>query len=241
LDAAWEAATVRTESDWTAEIRIPIKSLMFKPGSPPGAFNVQRRVQARQETDRWASASKDIKVTQTSRAGLLTGLPPFDLGIGAEYSPGADRWGRADSATVALSKPGPREPRRDAARRREYARVADGEYRLRGNRGRYAARESHAVPTLLPEKRTFFLEGADIFDFGLGLDQGVIPFFSRRIGLIEGEQVPINAGGKINGRLGGLNVGALAVNTRDVDTLSAPARWASFASDRTCCRSRPSE
>jgi hypothetical protein len=53
-DAAWEAATVRTESGWTVEIRIPIKSLMFKPGLDAWGFNLQRRVQARQETDRWA-------------------------------------------------------------------------------------------------------------------------------------------------------------------------------------------
>ena len=77
-------------------------------------------------------------------------------------------------------------------------------------------------PLFFPEKRTFFLEGADIFDFGLGLsdDLDVIPFFSRRIGLFAGEQVPIDLGGKVNGRVGGTSFGALAVRTRDVDTLN---------------------
>src|SRR5207253_7796197 len=77
-------------------------------------------------------------------------------------------------------------------------------------------------PLFFPEKRTFFLEGADIFDFGLGLtsDLDVLPFFSRRIGLLAGEQVPIGAGGKVNGRIGGTNFGAIAVRTRDADTLS---------------------
>src|SRR5439155_24397865 len=63
-DTAWEAATARTTSGWTAEIRIPVKSLLFKPGLTEWGFNVQRRVQARQETDRWANPSKDIKITQ---------------------------------------------------------------------------------------------------------------------------------------------------------------------------------
>src|SRR5262245_3092453 len=36
-------------------------------------------------------------------------------------------------------------------------------------------------PLFFPEKRTFFLEGADIFSFGLGLNQDVIPYFSRTI------------------------------------------------------------
>ena len=48
----------------------------------------------------------------------------------------------------------------------------------------------------------------------------LIPFFSRRIGLSEeGIQIPINAGGKLNGRVGNTNVGALVVNTRHVDSL----------------------
>ena len=46
-------------------------------------------------------------------------------------------------------------------------------------------------PLFFPEKRTFFLEGADIFDFGLGLDEDVMPFFSRRIGLVGDTAVPI--------------------------------------------------
>ena len=31
-DAIWDAATNRTENGWTTEIRIPIKSLLFRPG-----------------------------------------------------------------------------------------------------------------------------------------------------------------------------------------------------------------
>ena len=41
-------------------------------------------------------------------------------------------------------------------------------------------------PLFFPEKRTFFLEGDDIFSFGLGLNQDVLPYFSRRIGLVGG-------------------------------------------------------
>ena len=70
-------------------------------------------------------------------------------------------------------------------------------------------------PLFFPEKRTFFLEGDDIFSFGLGLDQDVLPYFSRRIGLVAGAEVPIIAGGKVNGRIGNTNVGALLVGTND--------------------------
>jgi hypothetical protein len=73
-------------------------------------------------------------------------------------------------------------------------------------------------PLLFPEKRTFFLEGSDIFDFGLGLGSSsgssgdVIPFFSRRIGLLGGREVPLDAGVKIAGREGATNFGALLVD-----------------------------
>ena len=41
---------------------------------------------------------------------------------------------------------------------------------------------SPGFPTFFPEKRTFFLEGSDIFDFGIGMSShyqsDVVPFFS---------------------------------------------------------------
>lgn len=70
-------------------------------------------------------------------------------------------------------------------------------------------------PLFFPEKRAFFLEGSDIFSFGLGLNQDVLPYFSRRIGLVSGREVPILAGGKVNGRVRNTNFGGLVVGTND--------------------------
>ena len=58
---------------------------------------------------------------------------------------------------------------------------------------------------------------------GLGDDLELLPFCSLRIGLLEGTQVPIDAGVKVNGRAGGTSFGALVVRTRDVDTLPSAA------------------
>jgi len=220
-DTAWEAATARTSTGWSVEIRIPIKSLLFKPSLDAWGFNMERRIQALQETDRWANASKDIAVTRTSRAGLLTGLPHFNLGLGTSVRPALTGGGAHDSATA---------PFRNRSHTSLDVTQRIGTNTLASLTGNTDFAETEVderrvnltrFPLFFPEKRTFFLEGADIFDFGLGLDEDVIPFFSRRIGLIEGEQVPINAGGKITGRLGGMNFGALTVNTRDVDTLQS--------------------
>src|SRR5262249_33444853 len=85
-------------------------------------------------------------------------------------------------------------------------------------------------PLFFPEKRTFFIEGDDIFSFGLGLDEDVLPYFSRRIGLIGDQTVPILAGAHVTGRIGSTTVGGVAVGTRskdgviDADTFMAVGR-----------------
>jgi len=114
-DGIWEAATQRTASGWTAEIRIPIHTLSFKPGLHAWYLNVQRRIQGRLEVDRWASAARQYTVTQTSRAGLLTDLPEFDLGIGLAVRPSIT----AGAGVPALDQPsaGELQPSLDVTKR----------------------------------------------------------------------------------------------------------------------------
>ncbi len=73
-----------------------------------------------------------------------------------------------------------------------------------------------------PEKRDFFLEGANNFSFGQqsgGFDGPVLQLFhSRNIGLSEfGEPLPIDFGVKMTGKLGSGNIGLLNVQTGDSD------------------------
>ena len=101
-----------------------------------------------------------------------------------------------------------------------------------------------------PEKREFFLEGQGIFEFGNGGRVGTAGgggppgtssisasgrgrggrsvnaptmFYSRRIGLQGGEQVPILAGGRLTGKLGSFDVGAVGIRTGDVPSAGAEA------------------
>jgi len=64
-DGIWEAATARLPTGWSAEIRIPVLTLAFKPGLHEWHFNVQRRIRRRQETDRWASPNRQYQVTRS--------------------------------------------------------------------------------------------------------------------------------------------------------------------------------
>ncbi|NJM26406.1 MAG: hypothetical protein HC859_13895 [Bacteroidia bacterium] len=73
---------------------------------------------------------------------------------------------------------------------------------------------------LFPERRNFFLENADLFaNYGSWL---VKPFFSRRIGLYDGDPVPIVAGGRLSGNVTkGLRIGLMDIQTEATDSLSA--------------------
>ncbi len=62
-----------------------------------------------------------------------------------------------------------------------------------------------------PEKREFFLENASIFQFGRSRD--LVPFFSRRIGISDGQIIPILAGARLTGRIGKYNLGLLSMQT----------------------------
>lgn len=96
-DVPWEAETARTPYGWSAEVRIPVRSLIFKRGLDSWGFNVERRTERLQEVSRWSGPRRDYRVGQTSRAGLLTGLPRFDLGVGLGVRP---------SVTGSVGRPG---------------------------------------------------------------------------------------------------------------------------------------
>jgi len=225
----WEAKTSRDETGWYVEIRIPIKSLSFKRDLTQWGFNVQRRVERSLEVSRWSGIDLDYDISQTSRAGLLTDLPAFDFGVGLSVRPSFVTRARK-------TKPG-------AEADFESDLSLDVTQKLTSNMvGSLTINTDFAetevdvqqinltrFPAFFPEKRSFFLEGSDIFEFGAGLDEeSLLPFFSRRIGLIgpdeeEQAEVPINIGGKIDGRMGGANFGALVVNTSEEDSLDVGA------------------
>lgn len=225
-DAVWEAATVASDSGWSVEIRIPVKSLSFPAGMDQWAFNVERRMQAVLATDRWAAAKQDREFGQTTDAGRLIGLPRFDLGRGQSIRPAIVAGG---------GQPGP-----NASVGGDLSFSAEVEQRLGANalgtltfhtdfaETEVDTRRSNLTrfPLFFPEKRTFFLEGSDVFEFGPNLGTDVLPFFSRRIGLVNGREVPIQVGGKLNGQFGSTRVGLIAARTGDVDSVAGATEMA---------------
>jgi hypothetical protein len=214
-DGIWEAATARTPSGWSLEIWIPVQTVSFQPGLHEWHLNVQRRIQRHLETDRWAFPARQYRITQTSRAGLLTDLPDFNLGLGLMVRPAVTTGGGIPAPSASLE--GEFQPSLDFSQRLGANVLGSGTVNTDFAETQVDTRRTNLTrfPLFFPEKRTFFLEGDDIFSFGLGLEQDVLPYFSRRIGLVEDTEVPILAGGKINGRIGETNFGALIAGTND--------------------------
>jgi hypothetical protein len=222
-DGQWEAGTSRDGSGWTAEIRIPVEILSFPGHSHTWGLNLQRRVQRLQETDRWAGPRQDYTVFQTSRAGVLAGLPRFDLGLGLSVRPSLV--GGFNESSPEVPTEAVLEPSLDATQRLGTNALASLTVNTDFAETEVDARRTNLTrfPLFFPEKRTFFLDAADIFSFGIGLGgESLLPFFSRRIGLVEGQEVPVLAGLKTTGRSGGTNFGGLVVRTREEDGV-APA------------------
>lgn len=217
-DGAWDAKTQINEQYWSAEIRIPVSTLTFRRGLDSWGFNIQRRIQRYLEVNRWTAISRDYTLGQTIHAGLLNELPEFNLGIGL---------------TPTLSGLVKATHKRNEATNYKWTPSLDVTQRISSDitaqltvntdfaETEVDSRQTNLTrfPVLYPEKRQFFLEGADIYDFGLSLGRSFMPFFSRRIGLHEGQEVPILWGGKINGKIKNTHFGSLVTQTAAVDSI----------------------
>ena len=80
-----------------------------------------------------------------------------------------------------------------------------------------------------PEKREFFLENQGLFTFGgsgagpFGGGAAPILFYSRRIGIAQGQEVPLDIGGRLTGRVGAFGIGVLNIRTGDDQAAEIPA------------------
>jgi hypothetical protein len=214
-DGVWDARTARSKDAWSAEIEIPARTLNFKRGLKSWGLNLERFVARERITLRWVSPTLDSFLTDLSRAGSLTGLEELKQGRGLELSPyligkmmdnfpaGSRTW----QGTGGLDFTWRITPQLAAVltANTDFAETEVDTRQMNLTR----------FPLFFPEKRAFFLEGANQFEFGLGLGEAFIPFFTRRVGLLEGQQIPINGGLKLNGRVGRWNLGILDVQTRE--------------------------
>jgi hypothetical protein len=220
-DGIWDARTARTSDGWSAEIVIPSRTLSFTRGLGNWGVNFERFIpRAGRTWLRWSSPTLDSFVYDLSRAGVLSGVGGLEQGKGLEISPYAT--GKSTEVHGARPRAWLGQVGGDVTWKMTPQLVAVGTINTDFAETEVDSRQINLTrfPLFFPEKRAFFLEGAHQYTFGLGLGEQFIPFFSRKIGLLDGEQIPLNGGVKLNGRVGNLNVAFLDVQTRQT-TVSA--------------------
>jgi len=206
------------EQGWTAEVAIPFTTLNFDPESEEWGFTIARTIARKNEDMAWSSFNRRINPTTT---GLVSGIQDIRQGKGLDIIP---------SVTLATSEDytsGITEQRFDPSLNVFYKITPNLTGAVTFNTDFSATEVDNRQVNLsrfslfFPEKRDFFLQDLDIFSFG-GLNQNGIPFYSRRIGLSRsGNPVDIDAGVKLTGRVGRWNVGGLAVNQGEFDSLDS--------------------
>ncbi len=237
-DGIWDAKTARTADGWSAEIWIPAQTLNFAGGSSHWGLQLDRSI-VRDQTDlRWASPAIDADITDFSRAGEMVLDTSLKQGLGLEFAPYAD-------GTMVRNFP---------IVDRNWTARTGGEVTWRitpqvaailSINTDFAETEvdSRQIdvtpwPLYFPEKREFFLEGSNQYSFGLGLSGlsalqlpiSFIPFFSRNVGLLDGYDIPLDGGVKLNGHVGPWSLAFLDAKTRTsyvpsfvVDDLALPS------------------
>ncbi len=226
-DAVWWVVAKTGPNGWTAEFRIPFKTLRFQPGDGhTWGINFGRRIRRKNETSYWSPISRAFSIVRASSAGNLVGLPdmaqgrnirlkPFVLGgalrplggndVSFDRSAGLDvKAGLGPSLTL------------DATVTPDFAQAEADEQQV--NLTQFSL--------FFPEKREFFLENSGIFYFGdiprnqrqttrfRPPEEDLLLFFSRRIGLTDaGEQVPLYGGLRVTGRAGPFGLGALSMQS----------------------------
>ncbi len=223
-DGIWDVRTQRDNEGWSVEMEIPFKTIAFNPGSRTWGFNISRRIARLREESRWTSSNLDSEFFLVARAGDVNGLEGLTQGIGLDVRPYALG---GYSRDIGL---------RD---RHQFARDAGADifYRITANlvsstsiNTDFAETEVDTrqinltrFPVLFPERRQFFLEDSGIFEFAASPGtRDFTPYFSRRIGLVDGLEVPILFGQKVTGKIGRFDVGLMDVKTRDSEI--APGR-----------------
>ncbi|MFQ5691122.1 MAG: DUF5916 domain-containing protein, partial [Gemmatimonadota bacterium] len=231
----WRVAAARTSDGWSAEFEIPFRTFRFPSASEdePWGFNIFRMIRRKNEEVLWSAWSRNNEgFTRVSKAGHLEGLTnlprsslnlemkpflvsgatqeltPTAAGEGSELaSPGGGAAGdRTMDGQLDLGldlkyeiKPG---LVLDATVNPDFAQIEVDDEQV--NLTRFSL--------FFPEKRDFFLENAGIFEFGQrGFSEPppFLLFFSRRIGIFDGAEIPLLGGTRLTGRVGKQTVGFL--------------------------------
>lgn len=216
-DTTWEVNARISDFGWSAEMEIPFTALRYgEAEEQTWGINFQRNIRRNNEVAYWAPLDRQYNINRVSEAGYLEGVrvpaqrnlqfTPYALSLSerGDALPSGDRssgefgfdlkWGVTPSLTL------------DATYNTDFAQIEVDEIQV--NLDRFSL--------FFPEKRPFFLENAG--QFAVGNPREAELFFSRRIGISGGAQIPIVGGARLTGKIAGdTNIGLLRMRTEAVE------------------------
>ncbi|HSL86029.1 MAG TPA: DUF5916 domain-containing protein, partial [Bacteroidales bacterium] len=218
----WDVKTNIGEQGWSAELRIPLSSLRFQTieGKTVMGILLLRWMAAQSELDTYPAVSPKYSSAwykpSLSQVVEFEGLKPRKPVYVAPYIIGGlgqvkelkqDDSGYEMNSTPKLDAGGDikysitNNVTLDLTVNTDFAQVEADDQMI--NLTRYSL--------YFPEKRIFFLEKSDVFDFSFL--EGNNLFYSRRIGLYSGNAVRIYGGARVTGRMGKWDLGFLDMQT----------------------------
>lgn len=212
----WDVDAKLTNDGWFAEIEIPFSTLSFSDKNvQEWGINFKRDIRHKVEEVLWQGWSRNSNVTNLHNAGKIVfyekikgnqilEVKPYGL-VGTELHPNSSptNVGKVGGdANIAITQ----NVKLNLTLNTDFAQVESDE--LKVNLTRFSL--------YFPEKRDFFLESNNIFDFSLSEDGGSI-FYSRRIGIKENRLVPIIAGAKLTGRIANTTFGIISLQNDKQD------------------------
>lgn len=230
-DAVWESAVQVDAQGWTAELRIPLSQIRYLPSPDPQdwGINFTRRRMASNELSYFSLESRQ-RHGRVSVFGRLSGVKLAKGVSRLELRPYVLTRGRAGPSEAGNPFQQPRYANASAGLDARYGIGANFtlDATVNPDFGQVevdpAIINLSAFETFYPERRPFFVEDAQIFDFDLSGGQ---LFYSRRIGrepqrsslsgasyVDVAEQTSILGAMKLTGRTaGGLSIGVLGALT----------------------------
>lgn len=224
-DGIWEAKSRRLADGWSAEIRIPFKTISFRPGLTAWGLNIERTIARKMEKIRLSGTTLDSNFYNPNEAAALEGIEDVKQGLGITFKP----YGLASAArtnSVSSRYEGDFDGGFDLYKSITPNLVGVVSYNMDFAETEVDERRINLTrfPMFFPEKRMFFLEGSENFSFSSSVS--FTPFFSRTVGLYQGTQIPVLLGTKAYGKIGNTNLTVLDVQTRatTVGGVDLPAR-----------------
>ena len=220
-DGLWTSAATINDQGWTATVSIPFSTLNFRSTrSDTWGVNFRRFIRRKNEEDLWSGYRRRGGIWRVSESGSLHGMKDIGSGrllIVKPYILGGFTQLKGQPNTF------------------QHTAGFDVKYGIRSNLianltvntdfadADVDQQQFNLTPYRLyfPEKRRFFLENSDVFEF-LTWNTDLL-FFSRQIGIDAntGAEVPIDVGGKVAGQVGGFDIGLMDVKTRSFDGISS--------------------